>query len=576
MRRLSGLYTHGIMKNRGGKMNNYKEQIAEMLVKHINIEKNSIEAMIETPPNSEMGDFAFPCFQLAKTMRKAPNVIAQELKEKIVLSSEFERVENDGGYINFYFDKATFIKLVIEQVISQKEKYGSSRSGTDKKALIEHTSINPNASPHIGRSRNALIGDSIVRLMRFEDFEVDVHYFVNDIGKQISMLLLGAKEKNNVSFKDLLNIYVEINNRVKENPELEKEVFELLYKLENGDSETIKGFRELVSVCINGQSQILGELGIKYDSYDYESEYILNKRTDEVLSKLKETGKLFEDSDGRLVLDLEDLGLSYLVVTRADKTSLYPLRDIAYTIDKAKTGSDKNILVLGEDQKLYFQQIKAAVSLLGYQAPEIVHYSFVLLSDGKMSTRKGTVVLLEDLMKEAYVKAKDEMSKRYEVINEETVKSIAYGAIKYSILKASNEKNVTFDWDSALNFEGDSAPYIQYSYARINSILNKYNKILPNYIDFKLLNTEIEYELAKELSNFPIVVNRTINELSPHIIVNYLYGVTKKFSNFYHECRILNLESESLKEARLSLIKSVMHVIQNGMGLLGIECPDRM
>lgn len=550
---------------------NFKDQVVDMLANIVELDKEQINALIEIPPNSEMGDFAFPCFQLSKSLRKAPNVISQELKDKIELSDIINRVENVGGYINFFVNKAIYIENVLKDIQAKKEYYGSSMNGKGKKTLIEHTSINPNASPHIGRARNALIGDSLARLMKFEGYEVDVHYFVNDIGKQISMLLLGAKDKGNISFKDLLDIYVEINNKVKENPSLEKEVFDLLYKLENGDQETKDKFLNIVNICIKGQSDIFNELGIKYDSYDYESKYIWEKRTDEILEQLKKTGKLFEDEEGRYVLNLEEFNLSFLVVTRADKTSLYPLRDIAYTIDKAKTNSDRNIIVLGEDQKLYFKQVKATVELLGYKAPDIVHYSFVLLTDGKMSTRNGTVVLLEDLMKEAVLKSSEEIQNRHNEVDVATSKSIAYGAVKYTILKTSNEKNVTFDWDSALSFEGDSSPYIQYSYARISSILRKYEKELPKNVNTGLLSTDIEFELIKELANFPNIIQRTVNDLSPHIIANYLYNLTKTFSAFYHECKVLNAESEELKEARLVLIDCARQVIKNSLNILGIN-----
>ncbi|MDF2675209.1 MAG: argS [Clostridiales bacterium] len=453
-------------------------------------------------------------------------------------------------------------------------------SGCGKKALIEHTSINPNASPHVGRARNALIGDVLARLLRFEGYDVNIHYFVNDIGKQIAMLLLGVKDITNVAFKDLLDIYIRINKEVEEKPELENKVFELLYKLENGDEEIKEKFRYIVDICIKGQTEIFTELGINYDTFTYESDYIWSNRVDEILEQLKSINKLEEDSEGRLVLNQEEYKLPmkapYLVLTRKDKTSLYPLRDIAYTIDKVKTNSDKNLVVLGEDQKLYFQQIKAALDVLGYGAPSPVHYSFVLLSEGKMATRKGNVVLLEDFMKEALFKAIANMESRYDTFNEEAAKSIAYGAVKYAFLKTANDKNVTFDWDLALSFEGDSGPYLQYSYARINSIFKKYGKDLPKEADYTVLKENIEFELIKELANMQCAVMRSLEETSPHIISNYVYTLTKKFSLFYHECSVMNADNEELMKARLILIDSVKQVIKNCLWLIGIDTVDVM
>lgn len=555
-------------------MDKFKQKLSELLKKEI-----KIDAELAVPPDSDMGDYAFPCFSLAKELKKNPVQIAQELKSKI--KADFiEKIETKGPYLNFFIKKELLVSETIEEALRKKDTYGSSMSGKGKKILIEHTSINPNASPHVGRARNALIGDSIVRIFRFLGYKVDVHYFVNDVGKQIAMLLLGSKDKKKVSFNELLDIYVEINKKVEENPEIEKEVFELLNRLENGDAQVRKRFREIVDTCIKGQGSIFEDLGISYDSYDYESEYLWNKRTEEILAELKKTGKLEEDEEKRYVLNQEEYKLPtkapYLVLTRADKTSLYPLRDIAYTIDKIKSKADRNIIVLGEDQKLYFQQVKAALDLLKCDAPEAVHYSFVLLTDGKMSTRKGNVVLLEEFMKEAVEKASKEIEKRHEVSDEKTAKAIAYGAVKYAILKVSNEKNVTFDWSSALNFEGETGPYLQYSYARICSIFRKYDKELPKKYDASLLKEKIEIELVKNIANFESVVNQAARELSPHIIANYAYNLTKNFSDFYHNCPVLNAEDEELKKARLVLIEAVRQTIRNALNLVGIEVIEKM
>lgn len=409
---------------------------------------------------------------------------------------------------------------------------------------------------------------------------VDVHYFVNDIGKQIAMLLLGALKKENVTFKDLLNLYIEMNNQLKENPALENDIFSLLYQLENGDEKVRKQFRNLVNICIEGQTGILKELNIKYDSFDYESDYLFSERLNDILGELKETGELEEDVEGRFVLNQSKYNLPmkapYLVLTRKDKTSLYPLRDIAYTIDKVKKNPDRNIIVLGEDQKLYFKQIAAVLDLLGFEAPEAVHYSFVLLAEGKMATRNGTVVLLEDFMKDAYQKSKDEIQKRRNTVDEVTAKAIAYGAVKYSILKTSNDKNVTFDLENALSFEGDSGPYLQYSLARIFSILKNCQNINITNPDFSLLDQNEELELVLEISRMHEVIGLAAKTLSPHVIANYLYGLTQKFSRFYHKHSIINASSEGIKIARINLIMAVKQVILNCFDILGIEYVETM
>lgn len=554
----------------------FKHKIKEILSQHI----TGCEIVINTPPNEKMGDLCLPCFAFAKVLKKSPNMIAEELKDFFKNVDFVDKIEVAGPYLNFFLKREKVIENILNEIESKRDVYGSSMSGKGKKALIEHTSINPNASPHIGRARNAMIGDCIVRFLKFEGFEVDTQYFVNDVGKQIAMLVLGAEKKSEVNFNNLLEIYIDINEKIKENPELEEEVFKLLYKFENDEDNVREKFREVVDICIKGQTAILNKLGIEYDTFKYESDYIFEKRTNEILKEFEKTGKLEEDKDGRLVLNQEEYKLPmkapYLVLTRKDKTSLYPLRDIAYTIDKIKENEDYNFVVLGEDQKLYFKQICAALDLIGYKTPTSVHYSFVLLTEGKMSTRNGAVVLLEDFMKEAVTKVIDHMKKNKKKVDEKAAEVIAYGAVKYAIMKVSSEKNVTFDWESALSFNGDSGPYIQYSYTRINSILNKSSDILLDNADFSYLKEDAEYTLVKELAKFDAAVKKALEEFSPNIIAKYVYGLAKKFSTFYHECPVISAEDEEVKKARLLLIKSVKQVIKNALNLIGIEVVDYM
>ncbi|MDP2749304.1 MAG: arginine--tRNA ligase, partial [Nanoarchaeota archaeon] len=429
-------------------MEQYKNIVLEILKK-----AGALDVNLEVPPNKDMGDFSVACFSLAKQQKKSPNEIAKELQSKIDVkkySHLLERIEVKGPYLNFFVNRQKLIEDVIKKIFSENEHYGSSGSGKGKKALIEHTSINPNASPHVGRARNALIGDSIVRIFKFEGYNTEVHYFVNDVGKQIAILVMGCAGKEKVSFNDLLQIYVDTNNRIAVSSQGESGVFVLLNKLEKGDKDIKEKFRKVVDICIKGQAKILSDLGIKYDFYDYESKYLWDKKLGEIIAKLQHTGKLFVDEEGRKVLNQEDHELPMkspvLVLTRADGTSLYPLRDLAYTIEKIeKPGIDRNIIILGEDQKLYFMQINAALGLLSYKAPESVHYAFVLLKEGKMSTRKGNVVLLEDFMKEAREKALAEIKIREKAKDfVKTSRIIGYGALKFAMLKISPDKNVTF------------------------------------------------------------------------------------------------------------------------------------
>lgn len=561
-----------------------KKSIAEVIKKELNLEED-LSVLFELPKTTEFGDIALPCFSFAKLLRKSPMEIASSLAN-IKYPSFVSKVNPVGGYLNFFLVKNDYFKSIITEAI-EDDHYGSSRTGVGKKCLIEHTSINPNASPHIGRSRNAIVGDFYTQLMRFAGYDVDVHYFVNDIGKQISMLVYGALDKEDIKFNDLLDLYVKTNKIVKENPEVEKEIFELLYKLENNDSKVRKEFRNIVDICIKGQTSILNNLGIFYNSFDYESEFIFSHNVDKVLEEIKNLNNnpdagihIEEDEDGRMVIMFDRYKkVTPLVVTRGDKTSLYPLRDICYTIWKGSQGADRNILVLGEDQKLYFEQIRIIVNELGYQTPEVIHYSFVMLQEGSMSTRNGTVVLLEDFMKIATDKVLDSFEKNGRPRNEEIARNIAYGAVKYSIQKTSNDKNVVFDWDSALTFEGCSGPYLQYTYARICSIMRKVPNILS--IDFKSLDYNemtlpIENEIVSTLYTFPSIINHAIKEKSPHVLANYAFSLAKEFSSLYHDASILYEENENKKKCRIALMIAVKNVLNSCMTILGIKCLEEM
>jgi len=553
-------------------MDEFKEEIIKSLKKEL---KTDIE--LEVPPKPELGDYAFPCFSLAKVYKKNPNEIAKDLSIKIKKSRNVSDIKAIGPYLNFFIKKDTLTEKTLNEILKEKDSYGSSNVGKNKKIILEHTSINPNASPHVGRVRNALIGDVLVKVLRFQGYNVEVHYFVNDIGKQISMLVLAAQNKKKIQFKDLLKIYMDISKRVEKSEKLEKEVLLLLNKLENGDKKIINQFKKIVNISVKGQIKILSELGIKYDVFDYESSYLWSRKTHEALKLLEKSGRFFFDKDNRFILDEKgfELGMKVpvLVLTRGDGTSLYPLRDIAYALDIGK--KDKNIVVLGEDQKLYNEQINAALKILEKPTRKAVYYSFVLLEEGKMSTRKGNIVLMEDFMMQALKKANDELKKRYKKADIKAAKTIGYGALKFGILKVSPEKNVIFNWQQALNFEGETAPYIQYAYARISSIIKKNKNKVPKKADLLLLNSTEEIELIKKLSSFPQIVEKTGNELRPNIIANYAFGLAKQFNEFYHIHNVLK-EKQDVKNARLLLVNCVKQTLKNSLNLLGIDVLEKM
>ena len=544
-----------------------------LIEKHFKLKEEEIDKILEIPPSHKMGDYAFPCFLLAKKFKQNPNKIALEIKDKITNPpKDLKNIQTSGPYINFFINRKKMAEKIIKKIIKQEGNFGKRDLGQGQKALIEHTSINPNASPHVGRARNAIIGDSIVRILNFLNFKTEVHYYVNDVSKQIAMLVLAKQD--NLKFESMLKKYVEISAKVKKSKKLEKQVFELLLKFEQGDKKITKEFQKITNISIKGQKKILKEIGINYDFFDYESKYL--KKSSKLLSKLEKTKKLFTDKDQRKVVDLRNTPIEkqmkspVLVLTRSDGTGLYPLRDLSYTIEKMKRAK-KNIIILGEDQKLYFQQIKQTLSFLNLKSPEVIHYSFILLNkkgkSKKMSTRKGDIVLLEDFLRDAIKKAKNEIDKRK---TKGDARKIGIGAVKYAILKNNNNKIIHFDLNEALNFEGDTGPYIMYSYARASSILRKTEN--KNKFNISKLE-EKEFKLVKKISQFPEIVLDSYKNFNPAIIANYSYQLAQIFNEFYHACPVINSKQESF---RLALVKSFRQVLKNSLDLLGIDAIEKM
>ncbi len=553
----------------------FEGEIKEALAKALNKDKEAIA--LETPPKSELGDLAFPCFSLASEWKKNPNEIAKEIAEKIksLLPKEVS-INVIGAYVNFFIEKGILAETIINEALIKKDKYGSSNLGGGKKILVEHTSINPNSPPHIGHARGALIGSSIVKILKFQNYKPEVHYYINDVSKQVALLALVTKGKE--KFSSMLKLYVKAAKRMEKNKEFEAEVFKILKQFEEYDTKTVKKIKNIVDTCTKGQLKILAKLGIEHDFFDYESAYL--KNLDNLIKELEKTNKLFRDESSRLILDQHGNGFDsdmkepLLVLTRSDGTGLYALRDIAYTIDKLKR-ADKNIIVLGEEHKLYFKQLSAALSLLGYPAPRAIYYSHVLIEGEqgrqRMSKRAGKLVLLEDFIDECIKKAKKEIKKRK---SRGDAEAIGLAALKYAILKTEENKNVIFDWKGALNFEGNSGPYLQYTYARASSILRKAKEIRQNRTDLSLLQNEKEIWLIKSIANFPDVCRTAAEHFQVHNIAVYSYELAQAFNNFYESCPVLKAEKE--RDARLMLVRAARQTLGNALSLLGIKPLERM
>ena len=551
----------------------YKDYIIN-LIKEVIGEKKIV---VENPPKKEMGDYSVPCFSFKDDVNKNPLEIANKIKENINDKEHiFSKIAVMGPYVNFYlnYDK---VSNIINDIINNKN-YGSLNQGHNDALLIEHTSINPNAEPHMGRCRNSLIGDFLANLFKFVGYKVERHYFINDLGKKIALLVIGIEKyglKTN-SFSDILDVYIKISNEAKTDETLEQKAFDYLELVESGNQEMIDKFKNITDKCVEGQMKIFNELEINFDVFTHESDYVYNNYLTNILNKIDEKGKLKLDENGRYYVDLSDYDIPtkdpVLVLTRSNKTSLYPIKDIAYTMHKIDLNSTNNYIVLGEDQEVYMKQIAATLDILGYKAPKLISYSYVLLDGDKMSTSNGTLVLVTDFIKALREKIQKEFENRNLECSEETLKILTNACIKYTMLNVSRNKIVNFNFDNATSFTGESAIYILYSIVRINSILrnNKYSNTTIKLTD------ELEYQIVKDLIEFPSLVNDLLVTSEPVLLTKYIFNLTQKFSSYYEKVNISNITDEQIKNSKLLLLEAIKIVLTNGLSILGIKTIEKM
>ncbi|MCH7959505.1 MAG: arginine--tRNA ligase [Candidatus Hydrogenedentes bacterium] len=548
-------------------------------------EVTSDDLQLVAPPKLDVGDLALRIFPAAKKLGVPPPKLAEAIAATVDFGPEVRSVTASGPYVNFTLDRALFARTIVETVRNEADRFGSNGSGNGKKLLIEHTSINPNASPHVGRARNAMYGDCLSRLFAFEGYEVDVHYYVNDIGRQIGLLALYCDDLSSMTFDDILDAYVEANAKAETDPEFAKEGYDLLAKMERGDTAAKETFQEIVNLCLDGQLKVLHRLGLHYDHFDYESTYLNDARLDAVVQALEEKGAVFTDEDERLVVDLSKIGHErdegrYFVLRRANGSSLYGFRDLAYTMDKMEQGADLNLWVLGEDHKLYAEQQRLILAAAGKPAPEPIYYAYILLKDGKMSTRQGNVVLLSDFLDEAASRASEKVNQQCADLDAEERRSIsekvAVAAVKFAILRVNPNKNVIFEWESSLSFTGDTGPYVQYSCARIHSILRKFGEVPDAMSQEFPTETDAEWALLLKINAFRETVAAAATQRNVSPIAQFALDTARLFTTFYHDCPVLNAESEAQTVARVQLCSATLQTLTNALQLLGVEALERM
>lgn len=563
----------------------FKDEVVKLISQtDCGLENKEIEQLIEIPPSHEMGDYAFPCFRLAKTFKKAPNLISKDLVEKIQENQYFERVENAGPYMNFFVNKEEMAKTVLEEAKNKKEGFGSSNMGEGKTVLVEFSSPNIAKPFHIGHIRTTIIGHSLYRIFTYLGYDTVALNHLGDYGTQFGKLIVAYKnwgDKETIEsdpINELLKIYVKFHEEVEKNPALDEEARHWFNKLEHKDEEALELWHWMREISLMEFNKVYDMLGIKFDSLAGESFY--SDKMPRVIEELEEK-KLLVKSEGAEIVDLDSFDLPPALIKKSDGSTLYVTRDVAASIyRKEHYDFYKNIYVVGSEQILHFKQWMAIVELMGYEwVKDCVHVPFgmVSLEDGTMSTRKGRVIFLEDVLKKAIDKTNEIIEERNPNLEnkEEVAKQVGIGAIVFQELFNGRIKDYVFSWDKTLSFEGETGPYVQYAHARANRLLEKSEFSLDKEIDYSLLKTEEEMAVLKLLYDFPNMVVSSAEKYEPSIVTRHVTEIAKTFNRFYHNCPILSEEGE-LRDARLLLVYATKVVLKTGLNLLGMEVPDKM
>lgn len=564
---------------------NFKEYIKNKLAEFSGLEADVIEASLETPPDKKMGDLAFPCFPLAKVMRKAPPMIASELAEKFTADEYIDKAEAAGGYLNFFFNRTKFTAAVVSEIAEKGEKYGSSDMGEGKTVLVEFSSPNIAKPFHIGHLFSTAVGNSVEKIYKHLGYNTVKINHLGDWGTQFGKLICAYKrwgvreviEKDPIN--ELLKIYVKFHDEVEKEPSLDDEARSYFKKLEDGDEETTALWQYFRDISLVEFKRVYDMLNISFDSYAGESFY--SDKMQEVVDLLDEKN-LLTDSDNAKVVTLDEKNMPPCIIVKSDGATIYATRDLAAAIYRHRTYNFyKNIYVVGTPQALHFNQIFSVLDKMGYDWAkncEHVGFGLVKFADKKLSTRHGDVVFLEDVLNESIEKTGEIIAANSPDMEnkDEVAKKIGIGAILYTFLKNSRERDIVFSWDDMLDFEGESAPYVQYSYARAKSILRR-SETDYSSPDYSLVTSDDEYALVSLLAGFGDAVKDAADKNEPFFINRYVTSLARAFNKFYNSYPILKSDvDEETRKARLALVANTAQVIKTALGLLGIETVESM
>ena len=560
-----------------------KNQIVNLLSQNIEVlTSEEISQLIEIPPKPEMGDFAFPCFRLAKSYHKAPPMIAQDLKESIGDQAFLSEIKVVGGYLNFYVDKAQYAQQIIDKYNNTTD-YGCSDQCKDKTICIDYSSPNVAKNFHVGHLRTTIIGNSLYKIFSKLGYKVVRINHLGDWGTQFGKLIVAYKKWGSreaveeKGIEELMDIYVKFHEEAEKDDSLNDEARAWFLKMEQGNEEALEIWQWFRDISLKEFMRVYNILGMEFDSFAGESFY--RDKTADVIKRLTDDG-LLKESQGAMIVPLDEYDMPPCIVAKKDGSSIYATRDLAAILyRKATYNFDRCLYVTGLEQKLHFAQVFKVIELMGNDyAKNLVHipYGLVSLKSGKISSRKGNVIFAEDLLRESINKTTSIIEEKNPDIpdKEEVAKQVGIGAIIFNDLYNQRIKDVIFDWNKLLNFDGETGPYVQYTYARASSVLRKIGEV-PDTIDYTLLTDEASIGLLKEIERYPQVIKDAAERYEPSVIARYSIDLAHAFNKFYHECQI-NVEDETTKYTRTNVVKIARYIIKDALSLLGIQCPEQM
>lgn len=570
-------------------MISYKDKIAEILAPQIEgLDKEEIKAMIETPADSKMGDYAFPCFKLARVMRKAPPMIAKGIAEAISENKAFDKVEQVNAYVNMFISKEDFASEVVSEAIGKGDDFGRSDVGAGKKVIVEYSSPNIAKPFHIGHIRSTVIGNSIYKIYDFLGYDVIRINHLGDYGTQFGKMICAYRRWGNREdverepIKTLLSYYTKFHEEAENDPSLEDEARAIFTKLEHGEAEEVELWQWFRDESLKEFNRVYDMLGITFDSYNGESFY--SDKMPRFVKELADKG-IMEEDNGANIVRLDDYNLPPALITKSDGSTLYITRDIAAAVYRKETYDFyKNIYVVASQQNLHFQQWIKIVELLGYEwAKDCVHIPFGLVSleEGTMSTRQGRVVFLEDVLNRAVEQTRQIIvDKNVNTENiEQTAKDVGIGAVIFNELSNYRIKDYVFSWDKVLNFEGETGPYVQYTHARACSILRNAGEETVakarEGFDAKYITGESAHRLITLIYELPDVILEAGEKYEPSIVTRHIVDIAQDFNRFYHDEHIL-VGNEDEKVAKVALVMAAGAAIRNGLALLGMNAPEKM